>query len=46
MMRRFSLLLLSLLALTAHAADPRVEIKTSMGTLIVELNAAKAPKSV
>ncbi len=44
--------LLALLALTALgaqpalAADPRVELKTNRGTIVIELNQAKAPKTV
>ena len=46
-MKRFLLACLaSLFGFCAHAADPRVEIKTSLGTMIVELNPAKAPKTV
>jgi cyclophilin family peptidyl-prolyl cis-trans isomerase len=30
----------------AMAADPQVEFKTTMGTIVLELNAAKAPKTV
>ena len=33
-------------AVSAFAADPQVEIKTNMGSIIVELNPDKAPKSV
>jgi cyclophilin family peptidyl-prolyl cis-trans isomerase len=44
--------LLALLALSALAAeatlaaDPRVELKTSQGAIVIELNQAKAPKTV
>ncbi len=44
--------LLALLALTALgtgaalAADPRVELKTNRGSIVIELNQAKAPKTV
>ncbi len=34
------------LALPTWAASPRVEMKTSMGTIVVELDADKAPKTV
>jgi cyclophilin family peptidyl-prolyl cis-trans isomerase len=34
------------LALPTLAANPQVEMKTSMGTLVIELYADKAPKSV
>jgi peptidyl-prolyl cis-trans isomerase A (cyclophilin A) len=30
----------------AHAADPRVELKTSLGVIVLELSAEKAPKTV
>jgi cyclophilin family peptidyl-prolyl cis-trans isomerase len=49
---RLALLAPSLLALgislpfAAGAANPRVEIKTSMGSMVVELYADKAPKTV
>ena len=35
-----------LISITAHAANPQVEMKTSQGTLIIELYQDKAPKSV
>ncbi|MDP2707302.1 MAG: peptidylprolyl isomerase [Burkholderiales bacterium] len=35
-----------LLCAHALAADPRVELKTNMGTIVLELYADKAPKSV
>jgi peptidyl-prolyl cis-trans isomerase A (cyclophilin A) len=52
--RRNSLKALSAMALTATIfaapsfaqAEPKVQIKTSMGDIVVELNEAKAPKSV
>jgi peptidyl-prolyl cis-trans isomerase A (cyclophilin A) len=34
------------LAAAAHAANPVVEMKTSMGSITIELNAEKAPKTV
>ena len=34
------------LALAAHAANPRVEVNTSQGTLTLELFADKAPRTV
>lgn len=37
---------LSVLAHPAFAADPRVELKTTQGTIVVELNPALAPKTV
>ncbi len=47
MYRHLLALLLSLLfAVTAHAASPRVELKTSHGTMIIELYAEQAPKTV
>ncbi len=50
MKRLFTLLthtLLLVFAATSHAADaPRVKIETSMGNIVVELNAEKAPRSV
>ena len=52
--RRNSLKALSAMALTATIfvapsfaqAEPKVQLKTSMGDIVVELNEAKAPKSV
>lgn len=35
-----------LLSSTAYAADPRVEIKTNFGTMVLELYTHKAPKTV
>ena len=35
-----------LASVSAFAQDPEVELKTSMGTIVVELYPAKAPKSV
>jgi len=40
------LLVLSLFAFNALAADPQVELKTNVGIIVVELNPEKAPKSV
>jgi len=37
---------LLLAAAQAQAADPRVKLSTSMGDIVVELNQAKAPKTV
>ena len=47
-MRITSLAVSALLAcsFTAHAANPQIEIKTSMGTMTAELYADKAPKTV
>ena len=42
----FAFLCALALALPAGAANPMVEMKTSMGTLVIELYADKAPKSV
>jgi peptidyl-prolyl cis-trans isomerase A (cyclophilin A) len=39
-------LVLALPAVNAAAANPMVEVKTSMGTLLIELYPEKAPKSV
>jgi len=36
----------SLFALTAHAANPQVELKTNLGEIVIELNAELAPKTV
>lgn len=33
------------LALAAHAANPQVELKTSQGVIVLELDAQKAPKT-
>jgi len=46
MKAKILLLALSLFAFNAVAADPQVEIKTNLGSIIVELNPDKAPKSV
>ena len=46
MKAKILLLALSLFAFNATAADPQVELKTNMGSIIVELNPEKAPKSV
>ncbi len=46
-MRQLILLAVSLLlSLSAFAANPMVEMKTSQGTIVIELYADKAPKSV
>lgn len=44
-MKRFLLLGSVLLSLTAHAA-PTVEVQTSLGKIVLELNSEKAPKTV
>ena len=46
MSRHFLLLLGLVLSWAAHAANPMVEMKTSQGTLIIELYPEKAPKTV
>lgn len=45
-MIRYLLLLCALLALPAHATDPRVEFRTSMGNFVVVLYPGNAPKTV
>lgn len=46
-MHRLTLFAFALIfSLAAHAANPQVEMKTSQGTLIIELYPEKAPKSV
>ena len=47
LLRTFGFALLCTLAGLAHAADnPRVKLDTSLGAVVVELDADKAPKSV
>lgn len=46
MQRLFFLAFALFFSLAAHAANPQVEMKTSQGTLIIELYQDKAPKSV
>jgi cyclophilin family peptidyl-prolyl cis-trans isomerase len=46
MIRQLFCFVAALLSFNAIAAEPRVEIKTSLGTMVVELNASKAPKTV
>jgi len=46
MHRLFLLAFVFLFSITTHAANPQVELKTSQGTLIIELYQDKAPKSV
>jgi cyclophilin family peptidyl-prolyl cis-trans isomerase len=46
MKRLFFTLAIFLIALNATAANPTVEIKTNQGVIVVELDPAKAPKSV
>ena len=46
MKKIFAFLFALALSLPALAANPMVEMKTSMGTLVIELYADKAPKSV
>ena len=42
----FALLSALLFTLSAWAANPAVEMKTSLGTIVVELDEARAPKTV
>ena len=42
----FTLLTTLLFAYTAMAANPQVELKTNQGTIVIELAADKAPKTV
>jgi len=44
MQRLFFLAFALFFSLAAHAANPQVEMKTSQGTLIIELYQDKAPK--
>lgn len=46
MHRLFLLLFAFVFSVSAYAANPRVEMKTSQGTMIIELYQDKAPKSV
>lgn len=46
MRKLLALLALSVLGTDALAADPRVELKTNRGSIVLELNQAKAPKTV
>ena len=46
MKRIFVATLALLVSLTAAAADPQVEIKTSLGDIVVELDPARAPLTV
>jgi peptidyl-prolyl cis-trans isomerase A (cyclophilin A) len=46
MHRPFLLAFAFLFAIAAHAANPQIEMKTSQGTLTIELYQDKAPKSV
>ncbi len=45
-MRTLAALLLAVAAAAAHAADPRVELRTTAGTIVLELYPDKAPKTV
>jgi cyclophilin family peptidyl-prolyl cis-trans isomerase len=36
----------AIVSVSAHAANPRVELKTTAGTMVIELYADKAPKTV
>ena len=46
MHRLFLFFLTLLFGVTAHAANPQLEVKTSQGTLTIELYQDKAPKTV
>ncbi|KAF0165158.1 MAG: peptidyl-prolyl cis-trans isomerase B (cyclophilin B) [Rhodocyclaceae bacterium] len=46
MYRLFLLAFALLFSIAAHAANPQLELKTSQGTLIIELYQDKAPKTV
>ena len=46
MKEKLCLLAALLFATHAYAADPQVELKTNMGSIVIELNSDKAPKSV
>ena len=46
MRKLLALLALSVLGTDALAADPRVELKTNLGPIVIELNQEKAPKTV
>jgi peptidyl-prolyl cis-trans isomerase A (cyclophilin A) len=45
MKKLFALLSALCLSFAVHAANPQVELKTSLGTIILELDAEKAPKT-
>ena len=46
MIRTLAVVFAALISLAANAANPRVELKTSQGTIVLELDEAKAPKTV
>lgn len=46
MSRIYTFLIACLLSVTAHAANPQLEMKTSQGTMVIELFPDQAPKSV
>ena len=46
MYRLFLFAIALLFSIAAHAANPQLEMKTSQGTLVIELYQDKAPKSV
>jgi len=46
MSRFYTFLIACLLSVNAHAASPQLEMKTSQGTMIIELYPDQAPKSV
>jgi peptidyl-prolyl cis-trans isomerase A (cyclophilin A)/peptidyl-prolyl cis-trans isomerase B (cyclophilin B) len=41
-----TLVVAAIFSATAHAANPQVEIRTSMGSMVIELYPEKAPKTV
>ena len=45
-MKFLTTVIFALLSFSAHAANPEVEMKTNMGSVLVELYPDKAPKTV
>lgn len=41
-----TVLVAAIVSISAHAANPQVELKTTAGTIVIELYADKAPKTV
>jgi cyclophilin family peptidyl-prolyl cis-trans isomerase len=41
-----TLIVAAVVSISAHAANPQVELKTTAGTIVIELYADKAPKTV
>lgn len=41
-----TLIVAAIVSISAHAANPQIELKTSAGTLVIELYPEKAPKTV